>query len=147
MRKSILLLSVLTVSLVASLLISGSSLLTVPFIEDVDMPVGTILTWFGLICLSTAFLASSEPLWQRRGFSRWYAYALIICLVLSTFWGLSSFSQSGKWNFTFSRSSPTFVGSAEAGKIFWMISKTTASAPILIYLVYRAHRLFSSSPK
>jgi hypothetical protein len=132
------------------LLITGSKLLVVPVCERHHLPLGTIITWLGLVALPLSILASSENLWNKRSFGKWYAFALKLCITLSLCWGFISYLLSGKWNFTFSGSSPTYVGSGEAGEHFWMITYTIAALPLFVGLLFSVHLLVSrinSSPK
>lgn len=139
MRKIVFGISLILVIIAAALLISGSDLLVYSVSESLELPLGTVSTWLGMIALPFAFLSSSERIWYKQEIGKWYAYALWLSALLSTCWGIISYQLSGKWNFTFSGSSPTFVGSDEASEVFWLLSKITAGLPIVIFLVFIVH--------
>lgn len=139
MRKIVFGISLILVVATAALLISGSDLLVCSVSESLALPLGTVSTWVGMIALPFAFLSSSERIWYKQEFGKWYAYALWLSALLSTSWGIISYQLSGKWNFTFSGSSPTFVGSDKASEVFWLLSKITAGLPIAIFVVFIVH--------
>lgn len=145
MRKWILGISTTVVLVAGFLLISGSELLLITLHEPSHLPSGTIITWLGLIALPVALLSTSEWLFLRKAHGKLYGTLLRLCLLISTFWGFISYGLSGRWNFTFRGDSPTYVGSAQAGEIFWNLTYTLVALPVLVVLAFGVQTFISWS--
>lgn len=124
------------------LLISGSSLLELPLGKDGGFPLGTLITWLGLIALPAAIYTGLGAL-HRSGnkATGWYRKIIKALIFLAASWGFACYYLAGNWAFNFSGSAPSFRGSAKAAPYFWYYTTLVALLPLLFLLVYGMHRL------
>lgn len=127
------------------LLVKGSSLLTTSLDEDNYIPLGTFITWAGLISLHLSIFWGIKKLRTPEG--ELYSYLSIILKIssiLAVFWLPICYLLAGNISFTFSEKE-TFQGGQLAMKMFWGLSYVLAIIPIIIlniHLIYRAMKKF-----
>lgn len=135
-RKTWLILSIIVTLISFFLLISGSKLLTVLLIKKMQLPIGTITTWFGFIGLSlSVYLGIKNLRTPQNWMEKLLSQQLKISLLLSIFWILISYSLAGNLTFTFSES-VTFQGGQSAMKIFWVLNYAIVIIPLLTLFSY-----------
>jgi hypothetical protein len=118
------------------LLVSGLPLLGVSLIGQ-SFPVGTLITWIGLVALPlalfTAFPGLRNPV---SGADKFFRLLLLVILILAGLWGLFAFLLSGNWAFTFDGTAQKFSGSEQASRLFWKITYLIVSAEWFFILIY-----------
>ncbi len=120
------------------LLVSGSPALTVSVVEG--LPLGTPLTWAGLVSLPLMAL-SGVPALRRPSDRRARIYAAIFkaCLALAALWGIVSFLLAGNWSYSFTSSATGFRGSTRAAPYFFDLTYATAGLPIFAAAIFGLH--------
>lgn len=125
------------------LLVTGSSILTVALDNQNSIPLGTFITWAGIISLPlTIYWGIKELRKPTRPFNTYLAVILKIMLVLAILWVPICYLLSGNISFSFSEKE-TFQGGQVAMKWFWGISYGLALGPILLLIVYWLSMLFN----
>ena len=143
MKKSTLLLlfSLLVLICSAYLLITGSPLLVKPLLHQPIVPMGTLITWMGIIALPYCILYGISNLRQPTNrISKRYRTVLNVLIMLAISWGLVSYFLADNWSFTFKQQSD-FRGSTRASPYFWHYTKIVVAAPIVFLLIYGLHIL------
>lgn len=140
-RKIIFWLSIGVVLTSASLLVSGSGLLVRPVTESSTVPLGTFITWAGLIALPKAILFGRKELYypssQRDAL---YRLAMISALVWAFAWGFVGYALAGNWAMTFSGYVNELRGGELASKLYWANCYFTAMTPLLILALILTER-------
>ncbi|MEM6719264.1 MAG: hypothetical protein AAF611_08130 [Bacteroidota bacterium] len=127
---------------VAVLLVSGSSLLTVAIDSDQSIPLGTFITWIGMISFPlTIYWGIKELRKPSRQFSKLLSKLIKITIVLGILWVPISYALAGNLSFTFSEKE-TFQGSQLAMKWFWYLTYGIGIAAILTLFSYWVSLLF-----
>ena len=125
------------------LLATGSSILTIALDKHDSIPLGTFITWAGIISLPlTIYLGVKEFRKPSRTFNKYLANILKFMLVLAILWVPICYLLSGNISFSFSEKE-TFQGGQLAMKWFWGISYGIALGPILLLIVYWLSILFN----
>lgn len=134
MRKAYFFLALIILFSALGLLVSGSSLLVVDIGNG--FPLGTIITWIGIIALpSTILFGNSKLLKPENKKLQIYQKILFSILLTSISWGFVAFLLAGNWAYTF-EFSDTFQGSQNAGLWFWTYSIFVTALPLLFLLIY-----------
>lgn len=144
-RKTLLFctLSVLLTSLF--FLVTGSSILNYSLNKENSLPLGTFITWFGIISLPLSiYLGVSEFRNPTKKMTKAFANLLKIVLILSVFWIGISYLLAGNLSFSFSEKS-TFQGGQLAMSIFWKTTYSLAITPIFLLIIYLFSKLFNKS--
>lgn len=141
-RKIWLFISLIVTLLVIILLITGSKVLTISLDENDTIPLGTFITWIGLISLPLAVLLSIKELRiPTRTFNSILSRLLKTILILAILWVPISYLLAGNISFTFGEKT-SFQGGQIAMKWFWRLCYTIAVGPILILVMYWFSVLF-----
>ncbi len=118
------------------LLVTTSPLLTVSLNTTNTIPLGTFITWLGMICLPLSIYWGIKEL--RKPSTKLYtylAYILKTLVVLAMLWVPICYLLSGNLSFTFTEKD-TFQGGQLAMKWFWRFSYSIAIGSILVLLIY-----------
>ncbi len=132
--------SILIFIITIILLITGSSLLTTPLDKNNSIPLGTFITWTGLISLPLALYWGIKELRKPEG--RLYTYLSIILKVtgvLAVLWMPICYLLAGNISFTFSEKE-SFQGGQLAMKWFWGFSYSLAIIPLVIFIIHLIYR-------
>lgn len=133
-------LTVLTIS--AVLLVTGSPLLIVGLDKNDTIPLGTFITWAGMISLPLSIYLGIAELRKPSGkLNKILSGMLKICIVGAILWVPVSYFLAGNISFTFSERE-TFRGGQTAMKGFWGFTYGIGICSILILLGYWISRLF-----
>ena len=121
------------------MLFSGSALLTKPLIESIEMPLGTVITWFGIIAFQIVsyLIIKIESKIKTTNF---YRIILKGSFLFACLWGIIGYFLAGNWGYNFSNIN-VFVGSEKAASLFWIYSFLLFILPIAILLIYAIHSL------
>ncbi len=122
--------------LTAAYLLSTSSTLLIKSIPGLpNLPVGTIITWMGIIGLHLFIYTVIKRIKRSdRKIELAIKNTSQFFLVLSFLWGLISYGLAGTWSYNFGPKS-SFVGSVEAGVVFWTFTKVIVAIPIVLLLL------------
>ncbi len=133
-------LTVLTIS--AVLLVTSSPLLTVGLDKNDTIPLGTFITWAGLISLPLSiYLGISELRNPTGSLNKILSGMLKICIAGAILWVPVSYFLAGNISFTFAERE-TFRGGQTAMILFWRFTYGIGIGSILILLGYWISRLF-----
>lgn len=125
-----------------SLLITGSSLLTIALDDEQTIPLGTFITWSGMISLPlTIYWGVKELRKPSRRLNRILSGFLKIIITLGILWVPISYLLAGNISFTFSERE-SFQGGQVAMKWFWYLSYGIGIGAILTITIYWISLLF-----
>lgn len=114
------------------LLVTGSHLLNYLLSASLGLPLGTLITWLGLLSLPGmlyfAFPSLRTPKGRTQQFLR---SAWRISLLLALAWPFISFYLASNWSFSF-RLQDSFRGSDRASYYFWCLCTATVVWPLLM---------------
>ena len=122
--------------IVILLLVTGSDILLIEIGKGSSIPLGTFITWIGMIAFPCAIYFGSNRLREPK--SRFYFFLSVILkglIVVAIMWVPVSYFLAGNIAFTFSEKE-TFRGGQLAMRWFWIYSYSVAVGPILFLLVY-----------
>ena len=132
---------ILTLSVII-LLVTGSSLLTIALDRDKSIPLGTLITWIGMISLPlTIYWGIKELRKPLSKLNRMLSGCLKISIILGVLWVPISYYLAGNLSFTFSEKD-TFQGGQDAMKWFWRLSYGIGIGAILPLIIYWISLLF-----
>src|SRR5210317_2173747 len=132
---------ILTLSVII-LLVTGSSLLTIPLDRDESIPLGTLITWTGMISLPLAIYWGIKELRKPSSkLNRILSGFLKIIIILGILWVPISYLLAGNLSFTFSEKE-TFQGGQVAMQWFWRLSYGIGIGAILTISTYLISLVF-----
>jgi len=122
------------------LLVSGSPLLLLMLSARMGLPLGTAVTWFGMLAwgalLHFGSVALPDPAPRA---DRFYRGSWRVALTLALLWPLAGFGLAGNWAYTFS-DTDGFRGGQAAMQLFWVNSVVVVALPPAIWLARFVHR-------
>lgn len=136
-RKTLLIVSLITLVVTIILLITGSPILTAPISIEPPLPAGTLITWAGMISLPLSIYLGFQPF---RAGERFLAFALQLLIILAVLWAPLSYLLAGNLSFSFTEKAG-FQGGQTAMRLFWYFNYALATAPILLFLLYGLSRI------
>ena len=126
------------------LLVTGSSLLTLAIDKADTIPLGTFITWAGMISLPLSIYWGIQELRNPKGaFSSFLSKSLKVILLLAILWVPISYLLAGNLSFSFSEKE-TFQGGQIAMRWFWRISYGIGLGAVLILILYWISLLFKT---
>ena len=129
------------------LLAAGSSLLTIALDKDESIPVGTLMTWMGMISLPlTIYWGIKELRKPSSKLNSILSGLLKIIITLGILWVPLSYLLAGNLSFSFSEKE-TFQGGQDAMKWFWRLSYGNGIGAILTITIYWISLLFIKDKK
>ncbi|WP_163714370.1 hypothetical protein [Mangrovibacterium lignilyticum] len=133
-RASVCISSVIFISCLL-LVATGSPILGNPVLKDSTFPIGTIISWAGLIALlNTTYLVFNKNGYSHQSSFRLLRLAFQSMLILASAWGLIGFLLAGNWAFTF-QNQDEFRGSIEASQYFVAYTVAIVLVPVFLLLV------------
>lgn len=124
------------------LLATGSSLLTLALDNSNSIPLGTFITWTGMISLpSTIYWGFKELRKPSNKVNRILSRMLKIIIILGILWVPISYLLAGNLSFSFSQRE-SFQGGVDAMSWFWRLSYGIGIGSISIPIVYWITLLF-----
>ena len=123
-------------SIVIVLFLSSSPLLTLGLDKADSIPLGTFITWAGMIAFPLTIYWSAKEL--RRPTNRWNSILvnlLKIIIGLGILWVPIAYLLAGNIAFNFSNQ-PTFQGGQTAMRYFWRLSYGIPIGAILILVIF-----------
>lgn len=133
-------LTILIITLV--LIVSGSSLLSLTLDQNESIPLGTFITWFGIISLHLSiYLSLNRPKNLSKTILKKLMPILKSLLILAILWMPICYLLAGNLSFTFT-DKIEFQGGQLAMKWFWRFTYGIVIAPIIILIFYWILSLF-----
>lgn len=118
------------------LLVTGSSLLTLALDTADRIPLGTFITWAGMISLPlTLYWGCRELRNPTTTLNRILAGSLQVIIMLGVLWVPISYLLAGNLSFSFSEKE-TFRGGQIAMKWFWWLSYGICIGTLFIGIIY-----------
>ncbi len=136
MHKTYFLISLCVFLLCSYLLVTASPALEYPLGENDTVPLGSFITWAGLISLPISLYWAVRRFREPKGFVyRSMAVALKIVIVLAFLWVPISYGLAGNMNFNFGQSE-IFQGGQTAMSLFWGLSLGIPLGTIVLFVVH-----------
>ena len=145
-KRNIFFYSALTLTLsVIMLLVTGSSLLTMALDSKGTIPLGSLITWVGMISLPLSVYWGVKELRKPSGkLSRFLSGVLKVIIALGILWLPISYILAGNLSFSFTQKE-TFQGGQDAMRWFWRLSYGIPIGAILTIVTYWISLLFSKN--
>ena len=125
------------------LLVNGSSILTLPLSNKKSIPLGTIITWVGMISLPlTVYWGVKELRKPSSKLNRILSGILKTVIILGILWVPISYLLAGNLSFSFSEKE-SFQGGQAAMKWFWRLSYGIGIGAIMTLIIYWVSLLFN----
>jgi hypothetical protein len=128
--------SLLTLIVASTLLITGSPILTLPSPALPSIPLGTFITWLGMLSLPLSIYSGVRKLRQPHG--RLYPFlaaGLKLALLAAILWVPVCYLLAGNLSFSFSEKEG-FQGGQLAMRWFWRFSYAIPALSIGVLLVH-----------
>jgi hypothetical protein len=128
--------SLVVLILTIILLVSGSSILTIPLDKNNSIPLGTFITWAGIISFPTAVYTGIKDLRSPLGaFYKYLSYILKGLLILAILWVPICYLLAGNISFSFAEKE-SFQGGQLAMKWFWRLSYGIGIGSMAIVIIH-----------
>ncbi len=135
--------SLIVLLTVIVLLLTASNLLTFSLSDDPYIPLGTFITWAGIIAFPLTIYWGMDN-WRKPvgRAERILSSLLKFQIVLATLWLPICFALSGNMAFTFVEKE-NFQGGQSAMRLFWYFNYFMGVAPLFLLLAYWFKWFFS----
>ena len=133
--------------IVITLLISGSSILTVPIYEGSSIPMGTPITWMGLIALHLTIYFGAKKFRDHNVTYKLLNQLLKFSVGFAVLWVPISYLLSGNLSFSFSGTVTGFQGGQLAMKLFWGYTYGIAILPMILLIIHWFLKLINTIRK
>jgi len=118
------------------LIVTGSPILNRPLNDNSTFPLGTFISWIGIIALTlTVYFAFIRILGSKSSKYRILRFVFKSIIVLASIWGFIGFILADNWAFTF-QNHDKFRGSIDASRYFWIYTASLVLLPIIIILIF-----------
>jgi heme/copper-type cytochrome/quinol oxidase subunit 4 len=126
-------------------LVTGSSLLMIALDDANSIPLGTFITWAGMIALPLSIYWGIKELRKpSEKLNRILCGFIKIIIILGILWVPISYLLAGNLSFSFSEKE-TFQGGQDAMKWFWRLSYGIGIGSILTIIVYWISLIFKKN--
>lgn len=126
------------------LILTGSPILLKPLMNDLDFPIGTLISWVGIAMLPLSIIMGVRLIRKPTSLAyRFYKRVYIFFFLLSAAWGLISYYLVGNWAFTYSDTG-VFRGSEKAFQLIVTFTFTLISLNLLLLLIFGIHHFIIS---
>jgi heme/copper-type cytochrome/quinol oxidase subunit 4 len=127
------------------LLVMGSSLLMIALDDANSIPLGTFITWAGMITLPlSVYWGIKELRKPSEKLNRILSGFIKIIIILGILWVPISYLLAGNLSFSFSEKE-TFQGGQDAMKWFWRLSYGIGIGTILTIISYWISLIFKKN--
>lgn len=117
------------------LVVTGSPILNIPLYEGSAFPLGTLVSWIGLIAFTSAiYLAFNKIDRVSNSIRQIIRIVSGSTIILALLWGLIGFVFAGNWAFVF-QNHDEFRGGIEASRYFWIFTASLVLLPVLLFLI------------
>ena len=136
-KKNLYLIASVSIALTCfSLLLTGSRLLTIPLDSNDTIPLGSFITWAGMMSLPLSLYFASDKLrMPTMAIHRFLSVVLKLLVGLGVLWLPLSYALSGNMAFNFTES-PTFQGGQLAMKCFWTLTYSIVIGVSTVALIH-----------
>jgi len=118
------------------LLLTGSPLLVIALDKGNSIPLGTFITWIGMISFPCSIYLGVKALKKPSGvFYKWLSVLIKIILILGILWVPISYMLAGNLSFSFTEK-VSFQGGQQAMKLFWIFSYSIGIGAIITLLLH-----------
>lgn len=118
------------------LILRGSPILNIPLIKEGTFPIGTLISWIGLISFNIAiYLIFNVIHKSNRSIDMIFRFAFRSIIILASLWGFIGFLLANNWAFTF-ENHVEFRGGIGASQYFWIYTASLVLFPVLLILIY-----------
>ena len=125
------------------LLLTGSSLLTMALDSEDSVPLGTFITWAGMMALPQTVYWGLQPLRNPKNiWNKALTSLLKLIMLLGILWVPVCYGLAGNMSFSFTEKA-TFQGGATAMRSFWWYTYAIPVDTLLIWALYGAGRLWN----
>lgn len=121
--------------IVATLLITGCFVLTEPLYNGSTIPMGTPLTWVGIMSLPLAIYFGIEQFRNPTKNYRFLSPLLKFSLATAVLWVPVSYLLAGNLSFSFSEKE-VFQGGQLAMKLFWGYTYGAVILPLILLIIH-----------
>ena len=126
-------------------LVTGSPLLMIALDDSNSIPLGTFITWAGMIALPlSVYWGIKELRKPSKKLNRILAGFIKIIIILGILWVPISYLLAGNLSFSFSEKE-TFQGGQNAMKWFWRLSYGIGIGSILTIIIYWISLIFKKN--
>ena len=140
-QKIRLITAILVFILALILLFTGSTVLEYAILKDPYLPIGTLITWLGMISLPYAIYWGIKEIRQpSRKTTRLLSSVLKVILALAILWAPICYLLAGNLAFNFSEVE-AFQGGQSAMRWFWRYSYGLPITSLGVFLAYGIHSL------
>ncbi len=141
-RKLWFTISIIVFITASILLITGSSLMTLSLSQEANIPLGTFITWLGMISLPLSLYFGIGRLREPVSTTyKYLSYFLKGLIGLGVLWVPICFLLAGNIAFNFTEKAE-FQGGQTAMRIFWYYSYALVCAPLLLWVTHGILGLF-----
>lgn len=117
------------------LVVTGSPILNKPFIKDSTLPLGTLISWIGIIALTLTIYCIFNKIHRSNSKNhKILRYVFKGIISLASIWGFIGFLFANNWALTF-QNHDKFRGSIDASLFFWIYTATLVLFPILLIII------------
>jgi len=139
--------SLVVAIIVVILLASGSSILNIPLDKKNTVPLGTFITWIGIIALPLSIYWGVKKLrMPQGGLYKAISILLKVALALAILWVPVCYLLAGNLSFSFSEKE-TFQGGQLAMRLFWIYSYGVVGLSLFVLLIHWMRLLIKGSFK
>lgn len=133
--------------IVVVLLVMGSSILNMNLNKQNSIPLGTFITWAGMISLPlSVYWGINKLRIPQTSFERLLSIGIKVIILLGILWVPISYLLAGNLSFSFSERE-TFQGGQSAMRWFWRLSYGIGLGSIVILFIYWISLLFKKGKK
>lgn len=133
--------------IVVVLLVMGSSILNMNLNKQNSIPLGTFITWAGMISLPlSVYWGINKLRIPQTSFERLLSIGIKVIILLGILWVPISYLLAGNLSFSFSERE-TFQGGQSAMRWFWRLSYGIGLGTIVILFIYWISLLFKKGKK
>lgn len=141
-RKLCFIASLIVTLSVITLLVTGSSLLSITLDKNNSLPLGNLITWAGMVSLPLTIYWGIGEMRNPTGLLNTILSRILkLALLLAVLWFPISFLLAGNLTFSFSEKE-TFRGSQLAMKWFWGLSYGIGLGALLSLVVFGISFIF-----
>ncbi|MHA7829792.1 MAG: hypothetical protein ACX93O_01745 [Flagellimonas sp.] len=127
---------------VTILLLTGSFVLTEPLYNGSTIPMGTPLTWLGIMSLPLAIYFGVERFRNPTKTYKLLSRILKFSLTLAVLWVPVSYLLAGNLSFSFSEKE-VFQGGQLAMKLFWGYTYGVVILPLILLIIHWVLKLLN----
>lgn len=115
--------------------------LEITLARDPYLPLGTFVAWFSIISLTSLPWLTTKALREAPNlFFLVLRYVTCLAAGLALLWPFVGRLLAGNWHYNFGYST-SFIGSAEAGYIFWRYTGLIVILPLFVFILILGHYL------